>query len=210
MNRIELINALIKKHNYKRYLEIGVDRGWCFEQIICETKEGVDPGKDDGRSSHGGDNSFAYENITYKTTSDDFFENYAPSLEKYDIIFIDGLHHSDQVDKDIQNSLQYLNEKGSIILHDCNPLTENSQIVPRIQNFWHGDVWKSVVKFRNASEIGCITINDDCGLGVINYNLPKGPQFDMPSQLTYSWLEKNRSDALHLVSAEVGKYLLNI
>ena len=210
MNRVELINALIKKHNYKRYLEIGVDTGGCFEQIMCETKEGVDPGHDDGISDHGGDNNFVYKNITYKTTSDDFFKNYAPSLEKYDIIFIDGLHHSDQVDKDIQNSLQYLNEKGSIILHDCNPLTEDSQIVPRIQNYWHGDVWKSIVKFRNTSDIGCITISDDCGLGVINYNLPKGPQFNMPLKLTYSWLEENRSDALHLVSAEVGKYLLNI
>lgn len=209
MNRIELINALIKRYNYKRYLEIGIDDGGCFNQIHCSYKDGVDPGSNDDATSYGGNNKFKTQ-VTYPITSDEFFRDYAPSLEKYDIIFIDGLHHSDQVDKDIYNSLQYLNKGGTIVLHDCNPLTESSQIVPRIQSWWHGDVWKSIVKFRNSSEIGCITISDDCGLGVINYSLPKGPQFDMPTSLTYSWLENNRSDALHLVSVEVGKYLLNI
>ena len=209
MNRTELINKLIQKYNYQRYLEIGVDNGWCFNQIQCAHKDGVDPGSDDGVTDHGGDNNFKTK-ITYPTTSDEFFKKHAPFLEKYDIIFIDGLHHSDQVDKDIQNSLKYLNEGGSIILHDCNPLSKESQIVPRIQTDWHGDVWKSIIKYRNENDIGCITINTDCGLGVINSNLPKGPMFKSPGKLTYEWLEKNRTEALHLVSIEVGKYLLNV
>jgi len=207
MNRIELINQLIQKHNYQRYLEIGVDDGRCFNQIKCPHKDGVDPGSDDGSTDYGEGNNFKTQ-ITYPITSDEFFKKHAPLLEKYDIIFIDGLHHTDQVDRDIQNSLKFLNKNGTIILHDCNPLSKESQIVPRIQAHWHGDVWKSIVKFRNNFNIGCITINTDCGLGVINSNLPKGPTFEFPSELTYEWLEQNRSKSLYLVDIETSEHLL--
>ena len=209
MNRIELINKLIQKHNYQRYLEIGVDTGECFNKVVCPHKDGVDPGSNDGQTSFGGNNKQKIQ-LSYPVTSDEFFKNHAPSLEKYDIIFIDGLHHSEQVDKDIQNSLNFLSKEGTIILHDCNPLSKASQIIPRIRIVWHGDVWKSIVKFRNNSNIGCITIDTDCGLGVINKTLPQGPGFTLPSELTYEWLEKNRSQALHLVDIETAKYLLDL
>ena len=61
-------------------------------------------------------------------TSDEFFEQ---NKEKFDIVFIDGLHHSEQVYKDILNSLNILNEDGTIICHDMNPTEEFRQIVPR-------------------------------------------------------------------------------
>ena len=43
MNRIELIQAIIKKKNATRYLEIGVFKGYSFLQIKCKNKIGVDP-----------------------------------------------------------------------------------------------------------------------------------------------------------------------
>ena len=98
--------------------------------------------------------------------------------------------------------MNYLNEDGTIILHDCNPLTKGSQEVPQIQAHWHGDVWKSIVRFRNSSDIGCVVIDTDCGLGVINKNLPKGKKFELPSNLTYEWLSENRKDVLNLISVE--------
>jgi hypothetical protein len=204
MDRTELINKLIQKYNYRRYLEIGVDSGWCFHQIECFHKDGVDPGSD------GQPQGTFKTQISYPVTSDEFFSTYAPSLERYDIILIDGLHHSEQVDRDIQNSLKFLNEGGTVVLHDCNPPNRDSQIVPRIQGYWNGDVWKSIVKFRDNSEMGCIVINEDTGLGIINSKLPQGPSFEFPAELTYEWLEENRSKALHLVSRETGEYLLDI
>ena len=58
-------------------------------------------------------------------TSDEFFDFLRTNEfdRKYDVIFIDGLHKSYQVKKDILNSLQFLNPKGYIVLHDCNPPT---------------------------------------------------------------------------------------
>ena len=45
MDRIEIINSLIKKNNYKTYLEIGVrNPDDCFNHIVCNKKHSVDPG----------------------------------------------------------------------------------------------------------------------------------------------------------------------
>ena len=43
LNRIEIINYIIKQKQYKRYLEIGVKKGSTFKKIIWDYKEGVDP-----------------------------------------------------------------------------------------------------------------------------------------------------------------------
>ena len=51
-------------------------------------------------------------------TSDDFFRD---NKEKFDLIFIDGLHETNQVDRDIENSLKFINKGGTILLHDCLP-----------------------------------------------------------------------------------------
>ena len=115
-------------------------------------KESVDPAEGE----------YQYAQPTYKFTSDVFLNKIVNKKTKYDIIFIDGLHHEDQVDRDIQNSIKHLNENGFIILHDCNPINESHQIVPRISKLWNGDVWKSIVKFRaSKNDLGCITINSD-------------------------------------------------
>ena len=38
MQRFDIINNLIKEKGYKSYLEIGVQNGVCFENIVCEKK----------------------------------------------------------------------------------------------------------------------------------------------------------------------------
>ena len=95
MKRHEIINLLITKNNYKSYLEIGLDNGFNFSRIEINNKISVDPAL--GQYSHA--------NPTYKLTSDDFFSQ---NKNRYDIIFIDGLHHSEQVYKDIKNSFPFV------------------------------------------------------------------------------------------------------
>jgi len=139
MNRVSLINHFLSKNETKKYLEIGVYKGDSLRHVSADIKDSIDP-----------DHSTP---ALYKMTSDDFFNNVAPTLDyKYDVVFIDGLHHTEQVDKDIENSLQYLEPNGVIILHDCNPINEMRQQVPPDFDIWelgwNGDVWKSIVKFR--------------------------------------------------------------
>lgn len=188
MRRTDIINTFIEKYEYKSYLEIGVSNGANFNGVNIDLKESVDPAKGE----------YEHADPTYKMTSDEFFNKYPD--KKYDIIFIDGLHHSDQVDKDIENSVKALNPNGSIVLHDCNPHEEIHQRVPRESEYWNGDVWKSFVKFRhNNPSFDCYTVNTDTGCGVIR------PKRDLPEDLTYDWLVENRNYALDVITPDEFK-----
>jgi len=147
-NRLEIIQNIITSRKYKKYLEIGCDKNQIFSNIEIHFKIGVDPVK-------GGN---------VRKTSDNFFKN---NLDKFDIIFIDGLHKYDQVNKDIKNSLRVLNEGGIILLHDCMPKSYFHQAVPRSRMSWNGDVWKNIVEARTNPEIDTYTCFADQGIGII-------------------------------------------
>lgn len=192
MDRHYILQSFIQKNKYTSYLEIGVDNGWLFRNIQIPLKESIDPAL--GQYSHA--------SPTYKMTSDEFFDQY--KNKKYDIIFIDGLHESHQVDKDIKNSLKCLNEGGKVVLHDCSPLSKRAETIPRPgPGVWNGDVWKSFVKFNyyNHQNYNCYVINTDHGVGVIERGVGKC-NYKLPQDLNYEWLELNRKSALNLISKD--------
>jgi hypothetical protein len=193
MTRTELINGLIEKYNFKTYLEIGVNTpaqpGYNWVGVKIPVKHGVDPNVE----------------TTYKMTSDEFFENYV--TQKYDIIFIDGLHLFEQVYRDIINSLEHLEDNGIIVVHDCNPVTEITQRRDRASDSWHGDVWKSIVKLRIENpDIDVCTVNTDEGCGIIKKGSQKLLVVDENTNIEeYSFLENNRKEALNLISVDEFK-----
>lgn len=200
LKRYQLINLLIKENNYKNYLEIGVYDGENIKNIICDTKDSVDPYiKDDKYNDLSKEQEYP---VNYRITSDEFFEQVAPKLNyKYDIIFIDGLHLTEQVDKDIENSLKYLNENGTIVLHDCNPSYE-LQIVPRIYEYWSGDVWKSIIKLKhNRNDLDIFVVDTDTGLGVISKkeNIIN-KTVELEKKLEWNYFDKNKKELLNLIS----------
>ena len=99
-----------------------------------------------------------------RKTSDDFFQD---NKQNFDIIFIDGLHHYEQVKKDINNSLKFLNKNGFILVHDCLPRTKAHQSIPRYRGSWNGDVWKAIVELRTKENLNIFTSQIDLGVGVI-------------------------------------------
>ena len=156
LHRLNIINNLIKTYNLKYYLEIGCDQNEVFSFIEIENKVGVDP-------TRGGN---------LKMTSDNFFKN---NKQKFDIIFIDGLHRYSQVRKDIKNSLEVLNDKGIILIHDCMPFNFYDQACPRAQRKWNGDVWKAIAEFRTYPDISTHVGGFDNGIGMINKSINKKP-----------------------------------
>ena len=159
--RLTIVQEIINKKNYENYLEIGCFDNELFNHINCKKKVGVDP-------VSGG---------TIRDTSDNFFKT---NNEKFDCIFIDGLHKYSQVKKDIQNSLNFLNNDGIILLHDCLPNNYYEQAIPRCQWTWNGDVWKALVECRTDENLDVYTCYADFGIGVIfkrkNKNLLEYPK----------------------------------
>ena len=146
--RWDLIKYLIDKHKYSEYLEIGCNDDLLFSKIQIKNKIGVDP-------ISGG-------NI--RKTSDDFFKE---NVNKFDIVFIDGLHTYEQVKKDILNSVNFLNKNGIILVHDCMPDSLGKQAVPRYKMQWNGDVWKAIVDLRQKENLNIYTCEMDQGIGII-------------------------------------------
>ncbi len=201
VTRTDILNYLIEKYKYTTYLEIGVRNPTSgnFNNIKIKNKLGVDP------------NPLIKQDNIFVGTSDLFFMK---NKSTFDVIFIDGLHLENQVDKDIINSLNCLNEGGMILLHDCNPPTEMHQrenyCVDGKYPVWNGTVWKSFAKLRiTRSDLEMYVIDTDWGVGVIR----NGNQELFPSEsinineLNYELLEKNRKELLNLISVDKYKYL---
>jgi len=164
----ETINKIIEDNNYISYLEIGVANRANYNAIRCNRKIGVDP------------KCTATENI-YKLTSDDFFLS---NEDTFDCIFIDGLHHSEQLEQDIINAYKVLNKGGRIILHDINPFTEEMTIVPRIQEQWTGDCYKVWCGIIDNTKLKTEYYPEKYGLGVIVKSNAK-PKVGMTSNISY-------------------------
>jgi hypothetical protein len=178
MQRFDIINHLIAQFGFEKYLEIGVrDPKDCFDKINIKQKHTVDPGTELN-------GSVKYD---FNMTSDQFFEKLegwklAPKFMpkyKWDIIFIDGLHLSYQVYRDVINSLKHINDEGFIILHDCNPPTihhareDYGYWGTPAAGAWNGTVWKAVQKLRQECEdssgnpFNLMTLDTDWGVGVL-------------------------------------------
>lgn len=149
-NRIACLSKVAQLIDARDYLEIGCDSGIVLKSLACPNKVGVDPG-------NGG---------TIRTTSDKFF---ASNTQKFDLVFIDGLHEYAQVKRDIENALNALRPGGAILVHDCLPLSYQAQTVPSIAGHgdWNGDVWKAIAQFKQHPGVDTRVITVDHGVGLL-------------------------------------------
>ena len=194
VKRFDLLNHLIDTYKFEDYLEIGIFSGECIRNVKAKNKDGVDPGYE----------RILVPEVNFPIDSDRYFE-FLDEDKKYDLIFIDGLHHADQVKRDINNSLNHLSDNGIIMMHDCNPQTKESQIVPRQISTWHGDVWKAYVEFKYTHpQFSTYVVDTDCGCGVILNNKDKS-SIPLDLELNYENLVLNRNEWLNLISVNEFK-----
>ena len=184
MKRTDIIQSLINKIGAENYLEVGVSAGENFRDIKCKNKVGVDPEPSTPATIH--------------TDSDSFFKD---NKRIFDVIFIDGLHHADQVYRDINNSLAILNDKGFIVCHDMNPQLEEHQTLPYRGGIWNGDCWKAYVQLRQErDDLAMCVVDTDYGCGIIT----KGYQekLDKIDDLNFNTFSQKRKEWLNLISPE--------
>jgi hypothetical protein len=185
-SRTDLLNFLIKKHNLKSYCELGTqNRSQNFDKIQCDDKFCVDM---DSKAS-----------ADFIGTTDEFFKQLN---RNYDLYFIDASHHAEDVKRDFENCLKFMNPNSFCVLHDCNPLKEEHTIVPRPKptGHWNGDVYKFAINFISPK----ITVDIDNGCLVYSgsddwawFN------FDKTTFITdWQYFDQNRKELLNLISWE--------
>jgi hypothetical protein len=206
-----IINLLLSGRKGKtHYLEIGIrNPADNYNDISADEKYSVDPGSD------------LEENpADYKMTSDEFFELLSngtilsPRI-RFDVIFIDGLHLAEQVDRDITHSLKFAKDDGFVVLHDCNPPTEwharenyHYKNTPA-KNDWTGTTWKAFLKWRCNSSVHSCCIDTDWGVGILSKKRLIGQSIkDVNCFFEFNDLVNNRSEYLNLISFDRLKELL--
>lgn len=209
-NRFDIINFLASKYGYTTYLEIGIRNPEdCFDHIKVDIKMSVDPGFESAENK-----------ATYKFTSDEFFTMLEsgsldiPADYSWDIIFVDGLHLSRQVRKDIDNSLRHLSEKGTIVVHDCTPPTEHyarcyyHDFATPAMAAWNGTVWKEIYRSRcERADVDICVVNRDWGCAVIRRGQQELCDFDNPFY-EFDIFADNRVRHLNLIEpSELNEWL---
>ena len=148
-SRHDVINSVISERGtITNYLEIGVEYGITIKYVNALHKIGVDP---DPKFENTGE----FSNIQLiKETSDSYFGQLdVVGNDRFDIIFIDGMHQIEYMIKDIYNSLRYIKRNGIIFIDDILPFNEREQRkIPEKHYYengilkygepWTGDVWK--------------------------------------------------------------------
>lgn len=204
MKRTDVINHLIQKHGFKRYLEIGLnDSTQNFDKIQCDYKISVDPDP----------NAMA----TYCITSDEFFINWRrvevtckydngkkkfvdadTDLILFDCIFLDGEHSEEQLEKDFYNALKILSHGGCIIMHDTSPESEDLTHFPRDKKgSWNGSCYKFASR---VSSISFFTVDIDHGVSV--YKNDDYPLIVRNEVITWKLFNKKRKELLNLITFE--------
>lgn len=177
--RTHLIQALVEAFGYQSYLEIGCRKDETFAHINVARRVGVDP----------------FEGGNVKMFSDDFFKQ---NTEKFDIIFIDGDHHHDQVYRDVTNALACLTPNGTVVMHDCSPPDAAHE---GKKDYKCGTAWRAFAAHRADPNLQMIVADWDYGSGIIR----KGQQGPIlltkgMDDLTYADFEVHKRDWMNLAN----------
>jgi hypothetical protein len=168
------INKLIKALEIKSYLEIGIADGKTFQEVDVLNKIGCDPHPVMNKSNR----EYFLEKRIFRCTSDEFFKMHM--INKFGLIYIDGLHTARQVAKDFVNSLKFTTENSIWLIDDVFPDSKTSEktslvkyrlgrlvdlsknlILKKSLNLrvgWQGDVWKLIKAISSLEQFKVITI----------------------------------------------------
>ena len=161
-SRTDIINQEIRRNKAERYLEVGVRHAADnYDRVICKEKTGIDS-RDQDKSPG-----------LLRQDSDTFF---MVTVNKFDVIFIDGDHRYDQCQRDLKNALKHLRRGGVIILHDCLP-TCAAEALPEKPNTgkaWCGEVWRVFLGVMQRKDLCATLVPSDHGVGIVKRGRKQG------------------------------------
>jgi hypothetical protein len=150
--------------------------------VMARRKVGVDP-------RQGG---------THRMTSDAFFATaqvVRGADERFDVVFIDGLHLYEQVRRDLDGALSVLKPDGWIAFHDMLPRDWLEEHVPQIRTSgWTGDGWKVAFELLASPDMAFRLLAVDHGV-LVAKPLAENPRIpDLSATLAgerFSYLYRN-------------------
>lgn len=185
--RSDIINYYLSlKQEPTYYLEIGAKLGENIARVKSTHKHGVDIDKN--------------SKCEFIMSSNEFFKQ---NKTKYDIVFIDGNHIFEQAYSDVINSLSCLKPNGIVIMHDCNPISEQCQGQFPTDGPWTGTVWKAYIKLRiEREDLGLFVIDTDWGIGVIDPSKKQNKLCCTKDIFDYKVFSTMKKEVLNLISVE--------
>ena len=154
MQRFEVNQAILDLFEAPAYLEIGVHDGKTFHAVKAARKVAVDPVfVFDVEAAKVAPENRACE--YHQITSDAYFSDQLEEGDKFDLIFLDGLHTFDQTLKDLLNAIECLKFEGVIVIDDIMPSSYGASL-PDLERMkalrqiiggdgaWMGDVYRLV------------------------------------------------------------------
>jgi hypothetical protein len=147
-----------------------VRHGFTLEAVSAQAKVDVDP-------DHRVDTVHLPSHIQLFTEpSDAFFDAFEERFpdQRFDLVFVDGLHEFRQAYRDILHSLRVIDAQGIIVVDDSVPSSGIASLPQRAEAKrlhqqqgsgaweWMGDVYKAVTAVaRFHPEVGVATITDE-------------------------------------------------
>lgn len=152
MLRSTIVQSFLDFYESPNYLEVGVASGATFHALKAGRKTAVDPRfKFDYKKAAETDG-----NSYFQVNSDTYFGEIADEKERFDVVFLDGLHTFEQTLRDLINTLSYVHQKSIIIIDDVMPVSYLSAIDTLEKHIeirkitrdpsaqWMGDVYRLV------------------------------------------------------------------
>jgi hypothetical protein len=153
MTRDAVLQGMLALFDAPHSLEVGVSQGVTFHNVEAQKKVAVDPVfRFDVEAARKQNPSARYHDVT----SDAYFASIVDPDERFDVIYLDGLHTAEQTLRDLLNALTYLKPDGIIVIDDVKPSSHLASIPNRptfakVREFigsnsktWMGDVYKVI------------------------------------------------------------------
>jgi hypothetical protein len=153
LTRAQVLQPILSLFGEPRYLEIGVHSGDTFFEVTAARKVAVDREFFfDIEAARAREPHSAF----FEVESDAYFGELILPGEKFDVIYLDGLHTFEQTLRDFCNSLHYLSNDGVIVIDDVVP-NSYAAALPNVRTSerlkgelndpdqsWMGDVYRLV------------------------------------------------------------------
>lgn len=182
----DIINRLIRQFGFTRYLEYNkFDGSTYYPDIICASKTQAYLPE---HSYLDGANTRRLLRIAAAVPPQDILalpqllERYAG--QRFDVIFFDPVHVRPEVDHALRALPALLSPGGVLVVHDCNPESEEQTSLTRRHGSWVGETYKAFALLRRYNPGLALTVAEDFGVGLI-WN--RGLALDYPLDADFSY-----------------------